>query len=308
MIALSSCSKDETAPAAEAEVLKTMTVTEIQADFSNELVADNFVEDFTSLRTEIPEVTPETIKEFTDIGKRATNNTAQKTTADTPLCDRYYKLNASTTAKLGVPDICGVKAEMSIDLESGNVYGCYKFPEGGACTRNDKSMSNLMSFRIGTDGLLHLIFDNFKFGDQLLTGEMTLNRAAAGKERITILKNLVVEEAGQYKVTRNATFIEKPVSGTNDFELTYESTTTFPDGGKNIIKVTKPMYTKTNCANQKIGDGRVVAVFGKVVAGEIEMRMRGNVVRVDFGDKTCDAIWKIKRDDGTEKILTGTGN
>lgn len=321
---LTYCGKDDdNSTTATPEVVKEMTIDEVETDFNTELASNNVVAEIGAIAEEIPEIPENFVKDLIKAGKQ---NPANKTTSGL-LCDKYYQVNKSTGAVLNPPIICGQSPKMSIDLSTGNIYGCYDFPTDGSCNRNGKILKSALTFKIGTDGKMTFIFNKFGYGEATLSGEMSVSRIGTDG-RTTVLNNLVIEE-GPVKITRTATITEKgklavdengaPIykvdekgdfilEGGNkvqdfDYEVSINSVATFPDGGTNSIKVTKTLYTKANCQGKLIG-GRALAVFGKVIAGEIEMRMRGNNIKVDFGDRTCDAKWTVYKD-GKSKVIHG---
>ena len=321
---LTYCSKDDNnSSTTTPEVVKEMTIDEVATDFDTELASNNVVAEIGAIAEEIPEIPENFVKDLIKAGKQ---NPANKTTSGL-LCDKYYQVNKSTGAVLNPPIICGQSPKMSIDLSTGNIYGCYDFPTDGSCNRNGKILKSALTFKIGTDGKMTFIFNKFGYGEATLSGEMSVSRIGTDG-RTTVLNNLVIEE-GNTKITRTATITEKgklavdengnPVyemdangniimEGTVkkqafDYEVSINSESIFPDGGKNSIKVTKTLYTKANCIGKLIG-GRALALFGKVIAGEIEMRMRGNTIKVDFGDRTCNAKWTVYKD-GKSKVIHG---
>ena len=321
---LTYCGKDDdNSTTTTPEVVKEMTLDEVETDFNTELTSNNVVAEIAAISEEMPEIPENFVSDLIKAGKQ---NPANKTTSGL-LCDQYYTVNASTTAVLSPPIICGQKPKISIDLSTGNIYGCYDFPTDGSCNRNGKILKSALTFKIKIDGKMTFIFNKFGYGDVYLSGEMTVSRTTEGG-RTTTLNNLVIEE-GNTKITRTATITEKgklavdengaPVYEVDadgnfiikdgnkvqayDYEVSINSVATFPDGGTNSIKVTKTLYTKANCKGKLIG-GAALAVFGKAIAGEIEMRMRGNTIKVDFGDRTCNAKWTVYKD-GKSKVIHG---
>jgi hypothetical protein len=293
---LTYCGKDDdNSTTTTPEVVKEMTIDEVETDFSNELASNEIISEFAVLNDEIPEIPENFVKDLIKAGKQ---NPAQKSSSNRP-CDKYYVLNTSTTKVLSFPAICEINPKVTIDLSTGDVYGCYDFPTGGGCTKNDKKIENSLAFKIGTDGKLTYIFDQFKYGDYILSGEMSLSRNWAS----TVLKNLTIEIPGKYKLTRDVNITQKFLpDGLN--EISMDSKTLFTDGGTNSIKTIKTILSRGGCNDTTLGDGRAVAVFGKAVAGTIEMRIRGNVSTVDFGDETCAAKWILTKD-GKSKQMNG---